>query len=377
MPRVVIDVERLRNLHCGLGQFCWHLSRAVLDAAGDQIEPLLLLRRQQQGLFAERRVAFLSATPWRRQPLAQLAGRWLGKLEGDPAYDLWHATHQDSRYLPPRRSTPLVLTIHDLNFLREKPPATIRRRLRRLQAQVDRATVITTASQHAAGEIARHVQLAGKEIAVIAHGVCVDPQAAATRRPDFLPPGPFLFAIGDITAKKNFHVLIDLAARLPEYRLVIAGGKTCDYAGAVERRVLDAGLGGRVLLPGVVSDAQRAWLYRHCDALLFPSQSEGFGLPVIEAMACGRPVFTTRATSLPEVGGPLAFYWHDFDPQRMLDVFRAGMRTVAADPDYADKLRRHAGQFTWERAARGYLELYQRVLQAERPAYAALPARAA
>jgi glycosyltransferase involved in cell wall biosynthesis len=362
LANVVIDVERLRNVHCGLGQFALHLGRALLDELDGQLTPVLLVRPGNRELLADRTGRFLDASPWRAEPLAPFVRPWCGLLpfRGRPA--LWHATHQDTRFLPLHRSTRLILTIHDLNFLREKSPASIRRRLKRLQAKVNRASVLTTASQHAAGEIREHLDIRGKDIAVIPHGVCVNPSDAAATRPNFLEPGRFLFTIGDITPKKNFHTLVDVASRLPEFKIVIAGSKSTDYAHRIEQKAAANKLADRIILPGKVSDAERSWLYQNCTAFLFPSRSEGFGLPLIEAMGSGRPVFCSHATSLPEVGGDLAFYWHDLDPDTMASAVRAGLQIVERDSQFGDRLRQHAGRFSWPRAARAYLALYQRVL---------------
>lgn len=362
MASVVIDVERLRNVHCGLGQFSLHLGGALLEALDGELTPILLVRPRQRELLGDRGVRFLDPSPWRGEPLARFVRPWYGLLPFARRPALWHATHQDTRFLPLHRSTRLILTIHDLNFLREKSPASVRRRLRRLQVKVDRASVLTTASSHAAGEIREHLDTGAKEIAIIPHGVCVNPADAATARPDFLAPGRFLFTIGDITAKKNFHTLVDLAARLPEFTIVIAGANSTDYARGLQQQAAHNGLGDRVIFPGKVSDAERSWLYQNCDAFLFPSRSEGFGLPVIEAMSSGRPVFCSYATSLPEVGGDLAFYWHDLDADRMAEVVRAGLQRAEQDPTWSDRLKQHAGQYTWPRAARAYLALYQRML---------------
>ncbi len=367
MPSVVIDVERLKNIYCGLGQFSLHLSRAILDAAGAEFEPILLVRPEQRTYYADRSARFLDVTSWRREPVASLARPFVAATGFRESCDLWHATHQDPKCMPLDRRTPLVLTIHDLNILREKKPSTVRRRLKSLQRQVDRATVLATVSQFSADEIRNTLDTGGKEIAVIANGVCVAAQSTSSPRPALLPEGPFLFTIGDITPKKNFHVLVEFFKHLtgstrPDLCLVIAGSKRADYASRIVREIQDAGLTDRVILPGTVSDDDRAWLYQNCEAFLFPSLSEGFGLPVIEAMSCGRPVFLSNKTSLPEVGGPLAFYWQDFSAPSMSQVFEAGMSLVRRDPHYEGKLRQHASQFTWQRAAESYLSLYRQVL---------------
>jgi glycosyltransferase involved in cell wall biosynthesis len=112
-------------------------------------------------------------------------------------------------------------------------------------------------------------------------------------------------------------------------------------------------------MTGQVSDGDRQWLYEQCEAFVFPSLTEGFGFPVLEAMQCGKPVFMSRRTSLPEVGGSLGFYWDSFGAEHMAAVFRAGMAAVAGMPGLA---RAHAAEFSWENAARGYLGVYRSVL---------------
>jgi glycosyltransferase involved in cell wall biosynthesis len=253
----------------------------------------------------------------------------------------------------------VVLNILDLNFLHEgKSPAKARQRLRRLQAKVDRANAILAISQFTADEVRTHLDTGDKPVHVVYLGVESSAPRDATR-PSFLPPGAFLFTIGDISPKKNFGVLIDLAEHLPEYRLVVAGRKTSGYARAMQQEISRRGLQHQILMPGEVSDDQRQWLYQHCTAFLFPSLAEGFGLPVLEAMMRGRPVFMSDRTSLPEIGGPLGFYWHTFEPLAMADMCRQGLRFVQDRPEYSHQLRRHAEQFSWQRTAQQYLAIYQ------------------
>jgi glycosyltransferase involved in cell wall biosynthesis len=274
---------------------------------------------------------------------------------------VWHVTHQDSKFWPVDPRIPVILTVHDLNFLREKPPHVIRRRLKRLSRKVARATVLTTGSWHAAREIGEYLPLRGKPIEVIPHGVCLDRTQPSQRPAAINPSGRFLFTIGDMGPKKNFHVLVDLIEALPDYSLVIAGSKSSEYAASIERRVAERGLGGRVVLTGRVSEAERNWLYEYCAAFVFPSLTEGFGLPLIEAMSFGRPVFASRRTSLPEVGGPWTFYWDEFHAGHLVSVFRAGMETYASDPQYREKLQAWARRFSWPQAAHRYLDLYRSV----------------
>ncbi len=119
---LVIDVERLKNLYCGLGQYCLHLWHAVSESAPADWEVVPLLRADERPLLAPTYPRWLPARGWRGNPAAHLFrpwAAWLGKT--DPC-DIWHATHQDTRFLPWARSTQFILTIHDLNILRENRP---------------------------------------------------------------------------------------------------------------------------------------------------------------------------------------------------------------------------------------------------------------
>jgi glycosyltransferase involved in cell wall biosynthesis len=356
MPHVTVDLERLKNLHCGLGQYCLHLGRALPATAGD-IELTYFLPHDKADSFAGLDVQFEAAAAWRRET-------WLRPLRWLPLQrrrtDLWHATHQQTKYLPIDARTPVLLTIHDLNFLREGRAAKIRRELARVQRLIDRACAVTTISQFVAGEVREHLQLRDKPLHVVHNGACIG--TSEPQRPTWLPDRPFLFTIGDITPKKNFHVLVDFLSRVPGRLLIIAGRKGHAYAAEIEQLARERGLTDRVLLPGTISDGERAWLYQHCEALVFPSKTEGFGLPVIEAMTAGRPVFCSHATSLPEVAGPLGFFWRDYSPTHMAEVFFAGMQTFERDAGYGQKLKQWALQFTWQRAAEEYLHIYRETM---------------
>jgi len=150
---------------------------------------------------------------------------------------------------------------------------------------------------------------------------------------------------------------------VPESRLVIAGKKTTPYGEFLEQEAARRGLTPRVTMPGEVSDGDRQWLYEHCRAFLFPSLTEGFGLPVIEALQCGKPVFVSRRTSLPEVAGDLGFYWDSFEPDAMLAVYREGIARDEADAGAAGRRRDHARLFSWQRTAEEYLRIYADLLR--------------
>ena len=110
-----------------------------------------------------------------------------------------------------------------------------------------------------------------------------------------------------------------------------------------------------------LSEGQKAWLYARCSGFVFPSLAEGFGLPPIEAMHFGKPVFLARRSCLPEIGGSAADYFDDFDAASMRRVVEHGLAS-RREPGRAQAIRDHAAQFDWDRAAASYLGLHRRLL---------------
>ncbi|MDI7276110.1 MAG: glycosyltransferase family 1 protein, partial [Anaerolineae bacterium] len=162
---------------------------------------------------------------------------------------------------------------------------------------------------------------------------------------------------------KNFVGLVEAYAALRERRhllhdLVIVGGKGWLYEPVFER-VEALGLGEQVRFLGHVPDADLPALYSQAACLAYPSFYEGFGIPVLEAMACGTPVVTARTSSLPEVAGAAALYVDPYDRESLVD----GLDRVLHDESLRARLREagrlRAREFTWERAGRELLAAYR------------------
>lgn len=362
LPSVFVDLEKLRNVNTGLGRFCLHLGRELLQLAPGQFRPVFFLPAGTEHHFPSGGFERIAATAWRKESLGRLIRPVVRPFLPGASLAVWHVTNQASKYLPLDERIPVVLTIHDLNFLHDGPRDRRRREICRklaaVQRRIDRAAAVVTVSRFTADDVARHLDLKGKPLHVVPNGMAPLPAASAVR-PGFLDDGPFLLAVGNVLPHKNFHVLIGLMERLPGYRLVIAGKKATSYGASIEREIARRGLRGRVLMPGEVSDGDRQWLYEHCEGFLFPSLAEGFGFPVLEAMQCGKPVFLSRATSLPEVAGDLGSYFGSYEPGDMAAVVQAGLADARSDPQAAVQARNRAATFSWAEAARRYAEIYR------------------
>lgn len=275
-------------------------------------------------------------------------------------YDIWHCTYQSSHYLPKRnKKIKVVLSIHDLNFLYEKKDVAKQKKyLKHLQSNIDRSDAIVCISDFCRKDVLEHCRVDGKPVHVILNGTNHLP-APNLHNSSYKPKRPFLFSLGVICPKKNFHVLLPLLKLNRHMELLIAG-RTNDndylkfiYASAKKMKV-DENL--RML--GSISEMEKSWYYRNCYAFALPSIAEGFGLPVAEAMSVGKPVFLSDKTALPEIGGNLAFYFRDFTENHMQNVFESGMQQYEKN-NMEKAIVQHSENFRWDRAVDEYLNVYR------------------
>ena len=369
LPRVVIDLEKLRHINCGLGRFSLYLAQELLARSDNCFEPVFFLPDGSDHYFAgipNANYSSIRVRPWNKESFQRWVrpiGRHFHKVD-KPA--LWHVTHQTSKFLPFDDRIPVVLTVHDLNFLHMTDsgdqPKRIRQRLARIQKLVTRANAIVTVSKYTATDLAQHINVESKTIHVVPNGL-TPPAEITHTRPSWAPKSRFIFSIGNFLQHKNFHTLIEMMKHLPDYQLVIAGKKETSYGKKVIKKTTQSGLTRQVLLPGGISDTERAWLYQNCDVFVFPSLTEGFGFPVLEAMQCGKPVVMSNRTSLPEIAGESGMFFHSYEPVEMAKTVQNALSAFHSDPQSATRSQQHAAGFSWQAAAKGYADVYQTVLE--------------
>lgn len=349
LPSLLITIDSMRHANTGLHTFGSGLCPELLRQGGSQWDFSLYAARQQRD--------FLGDGPGyvRRSKLH----RWF--FPHASAFDLVYFADQYCAFRPSQVKGKTVMTVHDLNQIYEFPPgsAKLLKYMRRMRAKLAGVDRIVAISQYVAADLARVFPDARGKISVIHNGSDFSP-APLGHVPRYQPPGRFLFGLGMVCAKKNFHVLVPLL-RGNDLTLVIAGIVKEEYRAKIEAEAEKWGVAGRVVVTGPVSQQDKNWYYANCEAFMFPSLAEGFGLPIIEAMHHGKPVFASDLTSLPEVGGDVAYYFSDFEPEHMARVFSDGMAHFAAH-DGAAVARLHASQYTWAKAAASYLALFQQTM---------------
>ena len=288
--------------------------------------------------------------------------------------DVYHAT---DFVLPPlSRRQKSVLTVHDLTFERD-PQSAVPTLLGFLRRVVPRsahsATHIVADSLATARDLTDLYGIAPGKITTIYCGVsarfqpvgsgALAAQTSELRAKYGLGDGSFVLAVGTLQKRKNHITLVRAFARLsdPGCSLVMAGGKGWLYD-EVLREVRALGLEGRVRFPGFVDDADLPALYRAARVFAFPSLYEGFGIPLLEAIACGTPVVTSNVSSLPEVVGDVGFQVSPLDVSALAAALDHAWFDEAWRADQFLRGVARAAQFTWEKSARQLADVYDRVI---------------
>lgn len=355
MKKIIIDLSILKHINCGLGQVAFNYGMYFKQNyfASENYQIYLLLPKKMVGEFGTS-VKYISSSWWR-----QLFPFFI------PKCDVWHSIHQLSNFRPFYNYSKLILTIHDFNFLYEKSEQKSKRYLSKIQREIDRADKIICISNFTKAETERFAKLRGKKAEVIYNGV-EQFDSNCEKHPDFITnEKPFFFSIGQIKKKKNFHVLLPLMKKFPEKELYIAGKLGSTYAQEIQSTIIKENI-SNVHLVGQISNEERVWIYKYCEALLFPSLFEGFGLPVIEAMSFGKPVFTTEETSLKEIGGGLTYVWDNFDATYMKKVMDKNLSVFYSSPLNATKNIIYARSFSYEKHMTRYINIYKDLMDCQK-----------
>ncbi len=290
--------------------------------------------------------------------------------------ELFHGTNYD---VPPWRQCATVLTVHDLSLLihpetHEKRRVSRSRRRLPLMARAANAVIVPTESVR--GEVCNHLGLSGDKVFAVpeAARACFRPmelEATEDVRRRLGIGTDFLLTVGTIEPRKNLLTLVSAFEELARERpvatlqLVIAGSRgwlSESFFAALEKSPMRK----RIILTEYLNDEELRALYSSCRAFVYPSIYEGFGLPPLEAMACGAPVITSRIPALEETTGGAAIL---VEPTSV-EAFAGAISDLLDRDDLRSRLsalgRSRAAEFTWERTARLTLEVYEKAKGSQR-----------
>lgn len=348
--RIVIECYPIATPFVGLGEFCRQIGerlgrRAAELKSRQGVELYFIVPPKFRGCFGSEvhyicmPGVFRNLLPWYPMPA-----------------DLFHVPYQYGRVKRMRHAQKQLLTVHDINFIYETKGKKLKRAVRKFRRKINLADYVSYISRFACEDTEKHFHVTLPK-RVIYNGVTdLSAMADAASLPVNLPDR-FLLHISSLRAKKNVHLLVEMMDYLPEQNLLIAGNWEGSYGKMLQQKIAQSKFGNIYMLPNV-TESEKAALYAACRAFLFPSLCEGFGLPPIEAMKLGKPVFLSTLTSLPEIGGRAAFYWDDLVPESMADVLRKQLELFDSNPSYVGELKQNASRFDWGECVEHYIEYY-------------------
>lgn len=379
--RIALDLSLVPGERVGVGQYAYQLARAL--GRVDRVNSYVLYpvfyyivdpdyHRAQLPETANMRVAHRRLPPalvrflWRQDRSEEFKEYLLGRA------DLVHSTtYCAPRFRAPRRR--LVVTIHDCTVVTHPEfhlPANVEHCLRGIRLAIERADALIVVSESTRHDLERMGAPADR--IVVTHEAA-DPAMAPVQDADRLEavrrrydlPERFVLFVGSMEPRKNLLRLLEAFAALGpalrrEYRLVVAGAQGW-LNDSVRERVQKLGLEGSAHFPGYVRQDDLAAVYSLATVFAYPSLWEGFGLPVVEAMACGTPVLTSSVSSLPEVAGDAAVLVPPTDVDAIADGLARLLEDAALRADLAGRGQRRAARFSWERCARETLAVYRAV----------------
>jgi glycosyltransferase involved in cell wall biosynthesis len=371
-PRVGINAHLLAGAasyrRAGIHQYIWQVLRH-LPTAELGLQPIVYTRQTEA--LADRPNLWLVPSRWPTQRrLARIAWEqvvwpWLARR------DKLALAHSMAFVRPLLQPCPTIVTIYDLSFVYYPDAFPVWQRLYlKLQTAhaCRRACHLVTISRSGRQDVQQQFGVNPERITVIQPGVDpafrpLPPNEVNRFRQEQGLPARFVLHVGTLQPRKNLPLLLDAFAQLlvPDVELVLVGSKGWLFA-EIFAKVGALGLQNRVRFAGYVPDEMLPWWYNAAALLVFPSLYEGFGLPVVEAMACGTPVIAANSSSIPEAAGEAALLFAPADVAGLTER----METVLTNTAVSDQLRQQgpiqAQQFSWERAGRETAVLYQTLL---------------
>lgn len=349
MKKVLLESHNIKNQASGFGVFNYSLIKAFAAINPTDLKLILNIKN-----ISSIKSEFGNVFGYNRYLSLQRHSWWgvTGK------FDVWHCMNQNIKVEPLSCPKKYILTVHDVNFA-EDPPNN--KRVKEFESKLNRTDEITYVSEYARTQTHKFFDVPKINEKIIYNGNPITEFLdVSDYRPEVPMDKPFFYSIGVFQQKKNFKSLVRMMSLIKDYNLILSGNENTLNGNEVRMLIKELNLENRVFMIGRISELAKQYYMKNCTAFLFPSIGEGFGLPPIEAMRFGKPVFLSKLGSLPEIGGEVAFYWENFDPEYMKEILFEKLNEFENNPSfYKNKLKERASYFNWESSAKSYLECYR------------------
>ncbi len=275
------------------------------------------------------------------------------------SYDLYWQPN----FIPslPVKASAIITTLHDFSFLNPSfhPTAKIRYYQKNFFKNIYKSDIIITGSQFVKKEIVQKLSVDPSRIKVIYHGVDHKIFNTTQKDIDIKLPKHYILFVGTVEPRKNIKTLIEAYSMLEknikrEYKLVIAGSSGWQNKETFKMIHSDE----HIIYKGRVTDEELSVIYQKASCFVFPSFYEGFGLPPLEAMACGTPVLSSNASCMPEILDDCALYFDPRQPKELADKIQYILKKDNLLVSMAQKGLKRAKSFTWEESAKKHKEIF-------------------
>ncbi|MDQ8747063.1 glycosyl transferase family 1 [Elizabethkingia miricola] len=358
--KVLIDLERLRYPKSGIATVFRNLAKGLKERTTDlEIDifgPEEEISRNKFGFkVIPRKIWHKFLSRFNRQ------------------YQIVHVSHQFSSYFHKNHKFGVkIVTLHDLNFLHENFDEKRKRKyINKVNNNLRYADYVVCISNFVKNDFIQNQQLFDlrklKGVTTIYNGLAFPDKNNKysidyDSRFSMLRDKKYIINIGVLFPKKNQLAIIRMLEYIDIDLVLVASDAKQDYEAKINNEIKRLKLEDRVHIFRNVTEEEKNILIENCAGLCQPSLAEGFGIPPIEAMYFGRPVFLSKLTCLPEVGGEHAFYFDDFDAKNMAKTIELGLEKYETQPDLQQQIIDWALQFDYKITARKYLDLYQELL---------------
>ena len=356
--KVLLDLERLRYPNSGIANVFRNLAKGLNEIEGPSDLTVFIYGPSEELLTLKTKFSIVA-----RKTVHKIVSLYSYK------YSVLHTSHQLSSYFHFKlKSQKKIVTLHDLNFLHEEiSDKKYKKELGKVRRNIENADVIVCISTFTKQDLLANIKLfqfkMEPEICVIHNGMQFpEKKKYSLERFHFLEGEKYILNIGVLFPKKNQLSLLKMLPFVEEDLVLVVSGEKANYKSELLLEIEKLGVGSRIHIVKNISEEEKWALIQNCTSMCHPSLAEGFGIPPIEAMYFGKPVFLSDKTSLPEIGGELANYFTSFNTEEMVSVYKNGMELYNEDKDsVSEKLINWAKRYNYLEMARNYLFLYNRV----------------
>ncbi|MGC4128119.1 MAG: glycosyltransferase family 1 protein [Bergeyella sp.] len=357
--KILIDLERLRYPNSGIANVFRNLAKGLSETENASVDVSVF------GPENEIKKDISTLKIINRKSFHKLFAPFL------KGFDIVHVSHQLSSYFNADcKKTKKIVTLHDLNFLHENLSEKKRKKmLSVVNRNLRYADYIVCISEFVKQDFLKNRHLFSlkklKEIEVIHNGIQLpESRIYDFGKYDFLKNKKYILNIGVLFDKKNQLPLVEMLPYISEDLVLIASDEKERYAALVKEKIQELNLQNRIHFLKNLSEEEKYAVIQNCEAMLHPSVAEGFGIPPIEAMAFGKPVFLSTFTSLPEIGGDCAFYFENFDGKKMAEFYLEKMKFFNENKEELElRIKNRTAQFDYKVMSKNYLDFYKRILK--------------